>query len=125
MSGVHETGRIDLPEKTKPLSEKQLVSRLAILHADLQLFRKLGSYGPLTDEEKHQRRQVSVELAGVAALTLPRIVSGELETIGVEPIADDDRVLQITIFGGAHKIPVSIKRVEERIPQLRNMLSGR
>lgn len=96
----------------------------ALLHADILRFKKLRELKLLTEEQRHQWRQASAELAGVAALALPRIVSGELETIGVESITNDDRVLQITIFEGAHKIPVSIRGVEERLPQLHDMLSG-
>lgn len=116
MSNSREEPSID--NEAPPLSEAELTSRFGLLFADNIFFAKLREYGLLTKEEKHQWGQTSVELADLAVVTIPRIISGELESIGLEQDPKEDRVVYITLFEGAHRVPIGIN------PQLRDMLSG-
>lgn len=116
MTTVHE--KLDVGNQPEPLSEARLISRFALLHTDILRFKKLRELKLLTEEHQHQWRQTSAELSDLAAATLPRITSGELESIGLDYVPGD-RVVLITLFEGKHKVPVAIN------PQLREMLSGK
>lgn len=113
MSDVHE--KLGVGNEPKPLSEPALVSRLALLYADVLRFKKLRELKLLTEEHQHQWRQTRIQLQELAALTIPRICSGELEDIGLE-YTPGAREVNITLFEGEHRVPVGIT------PQIRELL---
>lgn len=114
MSDVHEKPGVGT--EAQPLSEAEFVSRFGILHADNTFFAHLKSHKLLTDEQGHEWRQTRGQLADLAAVTIPRILSGELEGIGLE-YTPGARVFYITLFEGEHRVPVGINRqIRELLP---------
>lgn len=115
MSDIRETGRPELPKEPESLSEAELVSRFGILHADNSFFGQLNAHELLTEQQRHEWRQTRTQLQALAALTIPRICSGELEGIGLE-YTPGAKVVNITLFEGEHRVPVGIT------PQIRELL---
>lgn len=115
MSDVHEKPGVGT--EAQPLSEAQLVRGFGTLHADNTFFAQLNSHKLLTEGQRHEWRQTRAQLADLAAITIPRILSGELEGIGLE-YTPGEKVVNITLFEGEHRVPVRVN------PQLRELLSG-
>lgn len=109
--------------ETKELTESELIAKLGTNYAEITGHMKMVELGGvLSPEQKLQLQTAQNRLLDAAALVLPRIKSGELQSIGAEYRIDDPQIY-ITLFGGTFKIPVSLNALKERIPQIRDLLS--
>ena len=124
MADPRETGRPDLPEEPKPLSEAKLVQRYGELYADNLFYVWASRHRALTELELQKMAAIRRDLTDLTARNLPRIVSSEVTKVGIETIPQSPDLF-ITLLNGRLRIPINIGAVEQTLPQLRDMLSGR